>query len=707
MKIIRIKSSNFKQWKDVDIDLSGLKLVSIVGQYVDDKTRSNAAGKSTIGDVIKYALFEWMPTDLKPDDLIAWGENRFEIEMEFEFEGSVYKVRRAKQLGAGSVEFDLMIDGNRVGKNVVERRKILKDALGMNADVADATWFFLQKETNKLTSADPAERKEYLSTVLQSWKWQPVHDIAKKRLADSEAALNNARNQSAQGKQLEDQLTKIDSDIFQTRLAIDDDDAQAGKIRSQFDSNSQRIHELKSSCSFIAAEKTRIKTELDSVSRRRAEAEKRRSKISLDLASNRAGMSHCETSIALNENRMQLIKSQWSASGYPEDFYEAARSVAIKFKDEHRQAMQNEADARRKDAMFAAGVCPTCNQKIVDWHNSADTLRTEVVLCSKRTEQAAEQVRVSAESEVLANTHKNEIDVLAKSNIQMKEKIEAGKIIELSLNEAYTLSVADLERMTSDCNVLVQAAIDTDKKWMEMNGDTVIEQCNSIESEQKRLAYELSGFETNRKELLIRIGGLQNARVNVLNQLELMKNAHGSIAALEQEVKRLKVLVQMFGRDGLALVKTGMAAALIEHYTNELLQGILPEFHVSIAVDSTSARGSLNFQVSTPSGVKSYSVFSGGEKTIVDVCLRMALSKVLAEGVGKRYKTLFLDEVFAELDVRNREFMLALLKHLSKTFSTIFVISHDREMQLSFPQILLIERNGKTSSVQILENSHE
>lgn len=703
MKILRIKTINFKQWRDVELDMTSLKLASIVGQYNDDKARSNAAGKSTIGDIIKYALFEWTPKDLKVDDLISWGQDRCVVEMDFEFEGAVYQVRRSRK-DKQITEFDLWIDGKPVGKNITERRKILKDALGMDAEVADATWFFLQKEANKLTSADPAERKEYLATILQSMKWQPVHDVAKQRLYECEQQYNAAYESKIKLSQLSEYIAKAESDLAQTRMTIELDNGKIERIRKQIDENEKKISDIKTSCAALSAEKDRLTLELSSINDRCTSISARISKIEKEIADYANNKIEIDRRIQTNKTMIEQIRGTWFAAGYPDDFNAAANEIVSKAKFEisNRELRKKELEKQLRNAM--AGVCPTCNQKIDK--TIAESLQSELASISGELDNLKNTLTTAISSQQLAQKHSMDIGVLSTQIDQLISKAEAGMAVTESLNETLRQLKVDLSASSSDHGTVSSKLISVQKQWNDSNAETAQQQCAGFESEQKRLKYELEGLSKAVNVSHMRLGIVQG-NIDAARQQEATCNqAVSLVPQLESKIRMMKVLVQMFGRDGLALSKTAAASKLIEHYANELLAEILPDFHVAVAVDTTSVRGSLNFHISTPNGVKAYSSFSGGEKTIVDVCLRMALSKVLADGVGKKYSTLFLDEVFAELDVRNREFMLALLKKLSKTFNTIFVISHDREMQLAFPQIVLVERNGNYSSVKILENSY-
>ncbi|HEX2126720.1 MAG TPA: SbcC/MukB-like Walker B domain-containing protein, partial [Thermoleophilaceae bacterium] len=69
--------------------------------------------------------------------------------------------------------------------------------------------------------------------------------------------------------------------------------------------------------------------------------------------------------------------------------------------------------------------------------------------------------------------------------------------------------------------------------------------------------------------------------------------------------------------------------------------------------------------------------FSGGEQDLASLCLRLALSRVLARQRGVESGFIILDEVFGSQDVDRRRLLLAQLGELvEREFRQVFVVSH-------------------------------
>ncbi len=92
------------------------------------------------------------------------------------------------------------------------------------------------------------------------------------------------------------------------------------------------------------------------------------------------------------------------------------------------------------------------------------------------------------------------------------------------------------------------------------------------------------------------------------------------------------------------------------------------------------------------------SSLSGGEKDLAALCIRIALSKRISTLAGRsNMGFLALDEVFGSQDRERREELMLALNVISKEFRQIFVVSHNEDVQESFPSRVIITRKGGVS----------
>ena len=96
--------------------------------------------------------------------------------------------------------------------------------------------------------------------------------------------------------------------------------------------------------------------------------------------------------------------------------------------------------------------------------------------------------------------------------------------------------------------------------------------------------------------------------------------------------------------------------------------------------------------------------FSGGESDLANLCLRLAISRVLADRSGNEINFLILDEIFGSQDqVRKRNIMTA-LNQLEKQFHQIILITHIDDTKDLMESVLTIKETDDGSSVIITDD---
>lgn len=85
-----------------------------------------------------------------------------------------------------------------------------------------------------------------------------------------------------------------------------------------------------------------------------------------------------------------------------------------------------------------------------------------------------------------------------------------------------------------------------------------------------------------------------------------------------------------------------------------------------------------NYDVSIYDGDTKYPInrFSGGEMDLANLCLRLAISRLLSDRSGKDINFLVLDEIFGSQDQSRKRNIMAALSKLENQFSQILLITH-------------------------------
>ena len=92
--------------------------------------------------------------------------------------------------------------------------------------------------------------------------------------------------------------------------------------------------------------------------------------------------------------------------------------------------------------------------------------------------------------------------------------------------------------------------------------------------------------------------------------------------------------------------------------------------------------------------------FSGGEQDLANLCLRIAISQVVAERSGRsQINFIVLDEIFGSQDEQRKDLIILALQHLSSQFRQIFIITHVEGIKDALPVIIAVEEKSIEESV--------
>lgn len=95
--------------------------------------------------------------------------------------------------------------------------------------------------------------------------------------------------------------------------------------------------------------------------------------------------------------------------------------------------------------------------------------------------------------------------------------------------------------------------------------------------------------------------------------------------------------------------------------------------------------------------------FSGGEKDLANLCLRLAISLLISESSGVEFSFIILDEIFGSQDALRKENILKGLAKLKNRFRQIFLITHIDDIKDSVENLITVLENEDGTSQLILQ----
>lgn len=161
------------------------------------------------------------------------------------------------------------------------------------------------------------------------------------------------------------------------------------------------------------------------------------------------------------------------------------------------------------------------------------------------------------------------------------------------------------------------------------------------------------------------------------------------LARIEGELGWWNLLAKALGNDGVIALCVDDAGPALSALANDLLLACYgPRFTVSIHTLLESGKGEQKegFDIVVRDGEtgesKSVGLMSGGERTWVEACLTRAIALYLAQHTGRRYTTLFSDEVDGALDPERKRMFMAMKREVLRLggYEREFFVSQTPEL---------------------------
>jgi exonuclease SbcC len=177
----------------------------------------------------------------------------------------------------------------------------------------------------------------------------------------------------------------------------------------------------------------------------------------------------------------------------------------------------------------------------------------------------------------------------------------------------------------------------------------------------------------------------RHAVVEAESALKHVRDAHAKLTALQEladrktrEADELHRMYTEFGEFDQYVAR--QVGPMLAESTERLLAQVTNSKYSQIRFDE-------NYGIHVYDGDEDFplSSFSGGERDVVALCARLALSEIVGSAATRPPRFLVLDEVFASLDVERREQLLETLGVLANGghFRQMFIISHVEDVQQS------------------------
>src|SRR5688572_10775161 len=223
---VRIELKNFLAYRSPDpLRFEGIHLACLTG--------ANGAGKSSLLDAITWAL--WGRARAKrDDDMIYLSQSDMHVQLDFEQEGTVYRVirkRSRRQRGVSALDFFSQVDGDWITQSepaIRDTQSKINRLLRLDYETFVHSAFLQQGKADAFTTKAPAQRKQILSDILGLDRWAAYEETVKEQLkvidqsiSGIDALLRNIEEELQREPALRQQLAEAEHALHEAKVALE------------------------------------------------------------------------------------------------------------------------------------------------------------------------------------------------------------------------------------------------------------------------------------------------------------------------------------------------------------------------------------------------------------------------------------------------------------------------------------------------------
>lgn len=251
---IRLSLSGFTSYHDpVEVDFTGFDLACISGP--------NGAGKSSLLDAITFALYG--KARVQSEGIINTKSKSAEVELDFEYEGQVYRVLRVNTRNkASQVDFFIQNptpdESRPLWKSLSDHTvrgtdTRIRNTLRLEYESFVNASFFLQGKADSFATKKPAERKDILTSILGLDQWELYRKAANDKVRQARDELK---------------IFKRDVDLMQEEIENEHNyqsdrllnEGNLALVREKITSRQSQINLIKAEAQLLANQRHQLQT---------------------------------------------------------------------------------------------------------------------------------------------------------------------------------------------------------------------------------------------------------------------------------------------------------------------------------------------------------------------------------------------------------------------------------------------------------------
>jgi DNA repair exonuclease SbcCD ATPase subunit len=628
----------------------------------------NGDGKSALLESIYYVLYGGGRTSTLAK-LVREGREEMEVSLHlFDREDKDVTVKRGISKGKGWAQYyvgdDLKAQGAAVEKIVNEQ------LLGINASTFLLTNFFGLGANDTLMKVRPSERLETMQSIANINIYSDAfHPSASKRssgisqkLNESRGALTSLVESRKSVTNVQESIKSIETLLIKKRLGVDKLQILQKEIADGLDRLTSFESErkvLSSKLYTVLSQQKVYKKEIEDIQDELAGA--------LDRSNSILGCINEANKEIEGFNEKDLEEKKKEASDLV-----AKYGAAISLRE---TALKNPHDAN----------CPLCGGELNDESCTKEKWTKEIQKLQPKFDKSNEVWGMADRS--LKDLRKGE-----KRIALLKSEREALLHTQGRLNASMEKRKPLIQRISSDIASYKQRLDVLGKKIKEL--DRTFPKAGDL---QKRIGEGIS-----------EIGRLEGNLEALQESLAEAEDHKREVQSKKRELRKLlldkeatELAVTAFSRYGIPLnLIQGLCGKIEEEAT--VVYNSFDSGQIEVADTDDRGKPGIDFFLFNRTGRRSYDQLSEGQKVMVFLSVRLALSKIISKSKGIKHDFLVLDEITSHLSPNRRDDLTTLIIDvLGKSFSQIFMVSHS-EIRDIFSVNFFVEKKDDVSSIALL-----
>lgn len=310
---------------------------------------------------------------------------------------------------------------------------------------------------------------------------------------------------------------------------------------------------------------------------------------------------------------------------------------------------------------------------------------------------------------------KNEIENKKQEKIKIQEELTKFSTgFDIEILKALRKKILPLREKYEQILALKAELADFDKIKKELDESVKLKQ--ETESKKQLIAEELKALDYSEEVFL-------QTEKDFIQAKEIFYRLKEEVVKIESEEKNIKEKIQRIqkiedsNKEKMLLVKEkqeklDLLMELDRFYgqfwekLNNQARPEISELASKFLIDLTDGRYSeleINekYDICLHDDGEIKPVISGGEEDLVNLCVRLAISQIIAQRSGKTLSLLILDEIFGSLDESRRSNVVNLLRNLTNNFEQVILITHIEDIKDEIDNIITIEYDAERGCSKI------